>query len=121
MTHRVSIEDLGATGDATEPVVVTVAGAEVARSRKPKVLRETGYPDRHYFPPEDVDFDRLEPSDTRTHCPFKGEASYWSFVAEDGTRWADVGWSYQEPIPEAEEIRGHLAFHGERVDIALQR
>ena len=55
------------------------------RSRSPLVLSETGLPNRYYLAPEDVRVP-LEPTETRTHCPYKGDAGYWSVRLPDGTR-----------------------------------
>ena len=63
----------------------------------------------HYFPEADVKMDRLVPSDTKSHCPWKGEASYYSIKA-DGVTNADAAWTYKEPKQAASEIKGHIAF-----------
>lgn len=63
----------------------------------------------HYFPPDAVRSDLLEPSSTHSTCPWKGEASYSSIVA-DGARNEDAVWTYPEPKEAAESIRDHVAF-----------
>lgn len=63
----------------------------------------------HYFPPEDVDSSVLERSDTTSICPWKGTAHYYT-VEIDGTRLEDAAWYYSDPKPEAEQIRGRIAF-----------
>ena len=63
----------------------------------------------HYFPPASVRWDLLDASATRTRCPWKGQARYWS-VAAAGTAGTDVGWEYPEPSAAAEQITGHVAF-----------
>ncbi|MCJ8190680.1 DUF427 domain-containing protein [Sphingomicrobium aestuariivivum] len=63
----------------------------------------------HYFPQADVKMDRLVPSDTKSHCPWKGEASYYSIKA-DGVTNADAAWTYKEPKEAASEIKDHIAF-----------
>lgn len=63
----------------------------------------------HYFPPEDVKSEHLEPSQTKTTCPWKGEASYFH-VTVDGELAADAAWTYPDPKPEAEHIEGRIAF-----------
>lgn len=63
----------------------------------------------HYFPTASVRSDVLQPSPTRTICPWKGRASY--FVAEvGGRRFEDVAWTYRHPSPLARQIREHVAF-----------
>lgn len=63
----------------------------------------------HYFPPDSVRWELLEPTSTHTTCPWKGVASYWS-VDAGGRQGADVAWSYPEPKAAAQEITGHVAF-----------
>ena len=62
--------------------------------------------------------DVLTPSNSATTCPFKGQASYWS-VEAGGETYADLVWSYEQPIPAAEDIAGRFCFYNERVDIVL--
>jgi uncharacterized protein (DUF427 family) len=70
----------------------------------------------HYFPPKSVNSDLLSPSETHTHCPWKGDASYYDLNVA-GERNADAVWYYPEPYPAAEEIRDYVAFwHGVQVD-----
>ncbi|HTJ70368.1 MAG TPA: DUF427 domain-containing protein [Actinospica sp.] len=69
----------------------------------------------HYFPPDAVNRELFEDSDTHTICPWKGTASYYT-VAVDGASNADAAWYYPEPKPEAANIRDHVAFwHGVEV------
>lgn len=63
----------------------------------------------HYFPIESVNADYLRASDTRSTCPWKGEASYYTLDV-DGQRNIDAAWYYPEPKPEAAEITGRVAF-----------
>ncbi|MEU8748505.1 DUF427 domain-containing protein [Streptomyces parvulus] len=81
-------------------------GQVLAESDKALVLHETGCPDRFYIPAEDVRLDLLTASGTRTHCPFKGDASYWSLPDA-----ADLVWAYPEPKTEVAEIKDHLCFY----------
>ncbi|MEU0136101.1 DUF427 domain-containing protein [Streptomyces sp. NPDC006296] len=85
-------------------------GRLLAESRRPLVLRETGCPDRYYLPPEDVRTALLSPSDTRTHCPFKGDAAYWSVPGA-----ADLVWAYPEPLADVAAIRDHFCFYATEV------
>jgi uncharacterized protein (DUF427 family) len=86
----------------------------VADSKRPLMLFETGHPVRYYLPPEDVRMDLLEPSDKHTLCAYKGEASYHSLPGED-----DVAWFYPDPLPDNAEIRDHIAFFNERMEIEV--
>lgn len=63
----------------------------------------------HYFPRDDVKMDRLVPSDTSTHCPWKGDASYFSIKA-GGVTNDDAAWTYEEPKDAAAQIKGRIAF-----------
>jgi uncharacterized protein (DUF427 family) len=89
-------------------------GEILAESSRPHVLFEPPLPVRYYLPAEDVRTDLLRPSDTQTFCAYKGQASYWSLAAEP-----DVAWTYREPLREAAEITGRIAFFNERVDIVV--
>ena len=71
----------------------------------------------HYFPPESLNSDFFADSDKKTHCGWKGEASYYD-VKVDGERNAAAAWYYPAPKPAAEEIRGYVAFwRGVRVEL----
>lgn len=63
----------------------------------------------HYFPPESVMQEFLQPSATTTQCPWKGEAHYYSLEV-DGDVHRDAAWYYPEPKQAAENIRGRIAF-----------
>ena len=83
-----------------------------------QLLHETNILPVLYAPIEDIDADLLEPSDKHTHCPFKGDASYWSL--RDGERFSkDAIWTYREPHDDASWLRGHAAFYWDRVDHGL--
>ena len=69
----------------------------------------------HYFPPRSVNRDLFRESDT-THCPWKGDASYLS-VELDGGLVEDAAWYYPEPMQAAENIRDHVAFYGNKVEV----
>ncbi|MFE7751948.1 DUF427 domain-containing protein [Streptomyces sp. NPDC057428] len=97
-----------------EPAAVHVRavhdGQVLAESRRPLVLRETGCPVRYYLPPEDVRTELLTPSGTSTHCPFKGDASYWSLPGA-----ADLVWAYPEPKDQVAPIKDHFCFYATEV------
>jgi uncharacterized protein (DUF427 family) len=99
-------------------VEVTVNGHRLAESDRPVILEETGLPARYYFPREDVRTDLLRPSSRVTTCPFKGQASYWSIEIGD-ERHDDLVWSYETPIPAAEQIADLMCFYNERVDLVI--
>ncbi|PZS26000.1 MAG: hypothetical protein DLM59_19085 [Pseudonocardiales bacterium] len=99
-------------------VRVVVDGVTVADSSSPRILYETGLPPRFYLPMTDVRMDLLQPSSTRSHCPYKGEASYWSLTIE-GSGHDDAFWAYRSPFPESQKIAGLGCFYNEKVDIYL--
>ncbi|MGC3873470.1 DUF427 domain-containing protein [Halomonas sp. GXIMD04776] len=90
-------------------VRVLVGETPIADTRNAIELRENGYPSRQYIPHEDIDMSRLTRSSKVTHCPFKGDASYYSIKGEDG-EIADAAWSYERPFDAMTDIAGHLAF-----------
>ena len=70
----------------------------------------------HYFPPETVKREHVQPSDTHTICSWKGEASYFT-VAVDGQMNGDAAWFYPSPKPAAAQIKDYVAFwHGVKVE-----
>jgi uncharacterized protein (DUF427 family) len=97
-------------------VQVYIGGRLIADSRRPVILYETGLTPRYYLPKEDIRFDLLKPSATTTQCPYKGTATYWSALHEDGQTTQDIVWSYAEALPEVHEIAGRLSFYNEEVD-----
>jgi uncharacterized protein (DUF427 family) len=106
--HRIDVRQ------SSRHVKVSVDGQLVAESRRAKALFETGLPTRWYFPAEDVRTGLLAGSDTNTVCAYKGTASYWSVGDED-----DIVWTYREPLHDALEVKDHLAFFNERVDLVV--
>lgn len=97
-------------------VVVRAGNTVVASSTKAKLLSETPYPEVFYIPFEDIDFSQLGKTELSTHCPYKGDASYWSVLpaAEAGK---DAMWAYERPFDEMTEIRNHGAFYASKVTI----
>lgn len=110
--HRVDVLD------SSRHIRVSVNGAVVAETDRPKLLFETSLPVRYYIPPEDVRADLLVPSGTETVCPYKGIASYYSVKTSDGT-YEDLAWYYPEPLPEAQKAKDHMCFYDEKVEIEV--
>ena len=100
---------------ATERVRITHGGRVVADSRRALALREASYPVVHYIPREDVDMTALSRTDHATHCPYKGDAAYYSLEV-DGRTSANAVWTYETPFAAMAEIKDHLAFYPSRVD-----
>ncbi len=94
-------------------VRVRVGGEMVADSGRAQLLEEGSLPPVFYVPRGDVHMERLTPSPTTSHCPFKGDAVYFSVTGGP----ADVAWSYETPLPAAAAIAGHLAFYPDKAEI----
>jgi uncharacterized protein (DUF427 family) len=97
-------------------VRVEVDGVTVAESTSPRLLFESGLPVRYYLPKPHVRMDLLTPTDTVSHCPYKGQAEWWSVRAGDSVHH-DLAWSYRTPLPESEKIAGLVSFYDEKVDV----
>ena len=87
----------------------------VLDTHRAHLLHETGIRPVAYVPLEDLDATLLERSETTSHCPFKGDASYWSLRVGDDVR-ADAVWGYETPIETAPWLQGHVALYPNRVD-----
>ena len=94
---------------------VTFAGQVVAETTRALTLQEASYPAVQYLPREDADPALLRRTERSTHCPYKGDASYYSIEA-NGRRAENAIWSYESPFPAMQQIAGHLAFYPDRVD-----
>jgi adenylate cyclase len=107
--YRVVVEPYG------KRVQVVFAGEIIADSTDALVLHETRLPQVYYFPRTAVRMDLLQRTEHRTHCPFKGNASYWTIAAENQVA-ENVVWSYEHPLKEAQQIQGYLAFTWNAMD-----
>jgi len=96
-------------------VQVKFGGRVIADSTRAVTLREASYPPVQYIPREDAQMTFFQSTAHKTHCPYKGDASYFSLKAGDKSAENAV-WSYVEPYPAVKEIAGHLAFYPDRVD-----
>jgi len=96
-------------------VRVIHGGVTFADTSNALTLSETGLPDVLYLPRADVNMARLERSAHTSHCPFKGDASYYHLLTEDGLVENAV-WSYEQPFDRVRQIEGYLAFYASRVD-----
>jgi uncharacterized protein (DUF427 family) len=96
-------------------VVVKLAGEVIADSTRALTLREASYPPVQYIPRGDVRMDLLARTEHQSHCPYKGDASY--FTVKAGARTSENAvWSYEQPFEAVEEIADHVAFYPNRVD-----
>jgi uncharacterized protein (DUF427 family) len=97
-------------------VRIEVDGVTIAETSKPTLLFETNLPVRYYLPKTHIRMDLLTPSESTSHCPYKGDAEYWSFALGDSVK-ADIAWSYRTPLPESQKIAGLISFYPERVEL----
>ncbi len=100
---------------ANSHVGVSVAGKTIAETDNALLLKEASYPGVLYVPREDVDMLALEKTGHATHCPYKGECSYYSIPA-GGERSVNAIWSYEDPYEAVGAIKGYMAFYPDRVD-----
>jgi len=107
-SHRIE------TKPAKERVRVTFEGEVIADTRDAIRMEEGTYPAVFYFPRKDVKMERLVRSSHRTHCPFKGDAAYFSVV--NGPE--NAVWSYEQPYDEMSVIKERLAFYPDKVDVS---
>jgi len=94
---------------------VTFNGAVIADTTQALVLKEGPLPPVHYIPREDVQMSSLQKTDHTTHCPFKGDASYFS-VNVDGKTAENAVWTYENPIDSVGQIKDYVVFYPEKMD-----
>jgi uncharacterized protein (DUF427 family) len=96
-------------------VRVTFAGTVIADTTQALTLKEASYPAVQYIPRADTNMNLLKATAHASHCPYKGDASYFSIEAS-GRIAENAVWSYQQPFPAMAEIKDYLAFYPNRVD-----
>lgn len=111
-SHPITTEHTGG-----HVVVRTPAGVVLADTTNALAMHEADYPVVQYVPLTDVDTSLLEPTETSTYCPFKGEASYSCLAAEPER--GDVVWTYPQPHPAMTAIADHVAFYPDRVQVSI--
>jgi uncharacterized protein (DUF427 family) len=99
-------------------VVVRAAGQVIAETTRALTLKEASYPAVYYIPRSDADMKTLEPTEHETYCPYKGDASYFSLPSGDAGK--NGVWSYQTPYTAVAEIKDHLAFYPDKVEIEVR-
>ena len=97
-------------------VRVLAGGIVIADTTQALTLKEANYPAVQYVPREDANLAVLARTDRVTHCPYKGDANYFSILA-DGKTIENSIWTYEKPFPAMAEIAGHLAFYPDKVKI----
>ena len=107
--HPITIEP------SRDRVRVMLNGRAVADTTRALVLQEAAYKPVFYIPREDTQMTLFERTAHGTHCPYKGDASYYSIKLGDRVAENAI-WSYEQPYPAMKQIAGHLAFYPNRVD-----
>lgn len=108
--HRITITP------TTGRVIVRAGDQVLVDTARALTLQEGALPAVQYLPREDADLALFERTDHASHCPFKGDASYFS-IPSLGDLGTNVVWTYETPLDEVAEITGHLAFYADRVEI----
>ena len=103
---------------SSDHVIVRSGGATIADSHSTLVLREASYAPVRYIPLADVDRSQLAASELASYCPYKGNASYYSLTS-DAKRGGDAVWFYDDPYQAVAEIKGHVAFYPDRVELSV--
>jgi len=104
------------TKPAAKRIRVTYKGELIADSTDAVALTEGSYPVVYYFPRKDVKMDRLARTAHKTHCPWKGDASYFSI--KDGPE--NSVWTYETPKDDMQAIKALLAFYPDKVSIVAE-
>jgi len=107
--HPITIEPSG------QKVTVTFNGKVIAESSDALRMQESTYPAAYYIPLADIDPDVIAKTDHSTHCPYKGDASYYSVTV--GIEGAENAiWTYEAPYDAVAAIKDHAAFYVEKMD-----
>ncbi len=113
-THSATVSMAG------EPYVAKLGGTTIALSDRAMILEEVNgektYTPVVYFPIDDIDPDMLEPTDHQTHCPIKGDASYYT-VKAGGQRLENAAWTYRQPLPMVGAVKNYVAFYRDKVSV----
>ncbi len=96
-------------------ITVTFNGTVLADTQRALILKEGPLPPVNYIPREDVQMSCLERTDHSTHCPFKGDASYFS-VSVNGKTAENAVWTYEAPIDSVAQIKDYVVFYPEKMD-----
>lgn len=106
---RITLEPAGAN------LRILFGGEVLADSDAALVLREGSLPPVFYVPKKDVRWDLATPTERSTHCPYKGDAFYWS-VSAGGKSAENAIWGYPDAIEAVRPIRDCVAFYWNKMD-----
>ena len=101
--------------DTSRHVTVRVNGESAADSSDVRILLETGHAPRYYLPRADVAAELVPEHDLSTGCAYKGWASYFEIAGAEA-----VAWTYTDPLPDGEPVRGRICFFHERDEVELE-
>jgi class 3 adenylate cyclase/uncharacterized protein (DUF427 family) len=90
-------------------------GAWVADTTRAIVLHETRHEPTYYVPWDDIRAEFLRKTEHRTHCPFKGNASYWTLQVANASA-ENALWSYEDPSEDGAALKGYASFYRDRVE-----
>lgn len=96
-------------------IKVTFNGTVVADTQQALILKEGSLPPANYIPREDVQMFYLQRTNHSTHCPFKGDASYFT-VSVNGKTEDNAVWTYEAPIDSVAQIKDYVVFYPEKMD-----
>lgn len=100
---------------AGKTVSIELEGEKIVESANALVMREQNHGPVYYFPREDIAMTHFQRTDHSSHCPFKGDASYWTLKVGDRVL-ENVMWSYETPFDECAQIKDYVAFYRDRLD-----
>lgn len=92
------------------------AGHVIADTNDALIVREADYPAVVYFPREDVAMEYMSRTDRRTHCPYKGDAAYYTILM-DGKFAENAVWTYEDAAASVGQIGQRLAFYTDQVEV----
>lgn len=101
---------------ATGRMRAAYRGHVIADSDDVLILQEGAMAPVAYFPRDDIEMGYFARTERSTHCPFKGDAAYYTLTLE-GEVMENVAWTYEDPLPGATQIDGRLAFYADRIEV----
>ena len=110
--HPVTLEK------SQDHICVIANGEIIADSRRALVVHERGHSPVFYLPSEDVRREAFQQTSHQTHCPYKGDATYWTITIGDSSL-ENAAWSYEDPISQVAGLKGYFAFYTDKVDLQV--